>query len=119
VQSISPRFMRATSAAVLFLGITVFGGGLGPPLAGLVSDLIATQNFSALLGEFATACPGGRAAAGAPELDAACRAASAAGVRGGLVAGASLFFVSATLFYLASRTMRLELGDAPAEGKTA
>ena len=48
-------------------------------------------------------------------LEAACRAASAAGVRGGLVAGASLYFVSMLLFYLASRTIRLEFADEEKE----
>lgn len=110
VQSLAPRRIRATAAAVLFLGVTFIGAGLGPPLAGLVSDVMAGQAFAA--GDFAQLCPGGIAASGADAGTAEqCRAASAAGVRGGLTVAACLYFVAMGLFYLASRSLKLELND--------
>ena len=109
VQSLAPRRMRATAAAVLFMGITFCGAGLGPPIAGLISDLVAGQTFGSF-GDFGQLCPGGVAAAPGA-VDDQCRAASAAGVRVGLIAAASLYFVSTLLFYLSSRGMRLNLND--------
>ena len=40
VQGIAPPEMRAVAAAILFLSANLIGGGLGPQVVGIVSDLL-------------------------------------------------------------------------------
>jgi predicted MFS family arabinose efflux permease len=115
VQSISPPHMRATSAAMLFLGITTCGSGLGGPIVGAISDAVASSMLPSGWGGLAHACPGGRAPPGAAEAVAhGCQMASAAGVRAGLLGAAALFGLSAVLFFLASRTIDMPTSEGPA-----
>lgn len=108
---VGPR-MRATAAFVFFFISTLVGIGLGPPVIGFVSDLYAGAAFPA--GDFAAACPGGRAPAGADAvLVQACLAASGAGVRHALMTSMAFFAVGALHYYVASRRIAAT-GSAPA-----
>jgi len=109
VQTISPPHMRATSAAVLYLAITFAGTGLGGPIAGAVSDFVASHMLPAAWGHLAQVCPGGRAAAGASAVVVgACQHASAAGVRAGLLASAGFTACASLLFFVASKVIDLK-----------
>jgi predicted MFS family arabinose efflux permease len=99
--------MRASSAFVvsgLVLGLV--GIGVGPTLAGMLSDRFATRAFAAYLGS----CPGGRALPGSlPAMADACREASATGIRHALMVMALLCLWSAVHYVLAARTLRQDL----------
>lgn len=108
VQNIVPSHMRATGAAVFMVAATVIGSMVGPLLTGVLSDMFATNVFPAVLGDFGTACPGGRAPAeAAAELTAACASASALGLKYALMANAFSFILAAVFMVLASRTIRI------------
>ena len=112
VQSISPPHMRATSTAVMFLGITFCGTGLGGPIAGAVSDFAASGLLPDSWGHLAQACPGGRAPAGAADIVVTtCQAASAAGVKAAVLAASGIFGLGSLLFFLASRSIDLKLEE--------
>ncbi|MBW3558948.1 MAG: MFS transporter [Proteobacteria bacterium] len=104
--------MRATATAILLLIINLIGLGLGPTVVGGLSDLFAQTAFGA--GDYAAACPGGRALPGSPSAQAAaCRTASFEGVKHAIMA-ASLVYVWAGLHYLrAGRTLTRDLEVAP------
>jgi predicted MFS family arabinose efflux permease len=108
---VGPR-TRAFAAAVFGVAAGLIGGGLGPTLLGVASDLFASHHFHGA--DFIAACPGGRAAAGAAAgLDAACRQASTHGLRDALMS-VQVVFVWAALHYLfAARTLRQDLYAAP------
>ena len=109
---VEPR-MRGTASALMFLLINVFGGGLGPTLLGMVSDVMAQRAFS--LGHFASTCPGGVAPHGsAAALVHACRAASASGLKQAILISALFFGWGALHYLLASRTIRRDLASASA-----
>ncbi len=109
---VAPR-MRATATALLFLVINLVGLGLGPTVTGLMSDAYAAHLFhapGALAGGFGALCPGGRAPAGAAAaLGAACRHASAGGVRWALVSTSAVYLWAALHYLLAARTLRRDL----------
>lgn len=112
VQGLAPPHMRATAAALMFLGITCCGTGFGPPVVGAISDLVASQHLPAQLGALAHACPGGRAPHGAAQpVVTACRTALASGVRAGLLTACGFFAVSAALFLTAATRINLKLDD--------
>jgi predicted MFS family arabinose efflux permease len=98
--------MRASSAFVVSVVISLVGIGLGPTLAGILSDAFANL----ALPHFASLCPGGAPGPRAGEaLAAACLTASAEGVRDSIVT-MSLFFTWAGVHYfLAARTLRRDL----------
>lgn len=108
----SPR-MRATGTALLLLVLNLVGLGLGPWLVGLGSDMFASHIFHAALlngGDFAHACPGGRAPAGsAPALAAACAHASAQGVRDAIRTCLLVFLWGAAHYALAAKDLRRNL----------
>lgn len=105
VQNIVPSRMRATAAAMFFLAATVVGVAVGAGLVGALSDLAAAQHFGA---DYASLCPGGHAVDPNVAADeAACTAASAAGLRTALGILPFTFLLSATFFWLASRTIRI------------
>lgn len=111
-QNMAPRNMRATASAVLMLGAVAIGGGTGPIILGTISDIVAAHAFPDALGAFAATCPGGKAVAGSSaELMAACARASAAGLRGGLMAPCASFFIAAACFFLSARAIRTKLED--------
>jgi predicted MFS family arabinose efflux permease len=104
---VTPR-MRATATALLFLAINLIGLGLGPTLTGMASDFYAAHHFAA--GGFAAMCPGGRAAAGAAAgVGAACREASAFGVRWAIVTCAGGYLWASVHYWLAAKDLRRDL----------
>lgn len=105
VQNMVPSRMRATAAAMFFLAATVVGFGVGAGLVGALSDMIAAQSYA---GDFVAACPGGHAINPSDAAaETACKAASAAGLRGALGILPFTFLFAATFFWLASRTIRI------------
>jgi len=104
---------RASAAAVLLIAMHLVGGGLGPSFAGWASDFFAGWAFGP---GYATACPAGLPAPGAPAAIAdACLAASADGLRHALILS-SLFFIWGALHGVAAaRTIRRDMlgTDAP------
>jgi predicted MFS family arabinose efflux permease len=102
---VTPR-MRATATALLFLVINLVGLGLGPTLTGMASDFYAAHHLAG----FAAMCPGGRAAAGAAAgVGAACRGASAFGVRWAIVTCAGAYLWAAVHYWLAAKDLRRDL----------
>jgi predicted MFS family arabinose efflux permease len=100
--------MRASAAFVANLVIGLVGIGLGPTLVGILSDAFAHHAFQ--LGDFAQSCPGGAAPAGASAaLAAACRTASATGVRDAIMTMSLLFAWAALHYLLASRHLERDL----------
>jgi predicted MFS family arabinose efflux permease len=114
---VEPR-MRASTTALLFLILNLIGNGLGPSLVGLAMDIIATRQFAGLgLGDFAQACPGGRAAAGAaPALADACRTSLVTGTRGAMVGCCLIFLWAAVHYLLAARSIRQALSGRAGAG---
>jgi hypothetical protein len=105
VQNIVPSRMRATAAAMFFLAATVVGVAVGAGLVGALSDMAAAQHFG---GDYAQLCPGGHAIdQSIPADEAACTAASAAGLRSALSVLPFTFLLAALFFWLASRTIRI------------
>ena len=111
-----PSNMRATAIAVILLATNLVGAGLGPALVGFASDQIAAHAMSPA---YPTACPGGNAAAdAAPNVAAACRAASTIGLRWAIVLVALGFVWSAVHYTLAARRMRASGEDRELEAMT-
>lgn len=105
-QNLAPPHMRATASAVLMVAAICLGSGLGPIILGVTSDLVASAAFPDSLGAFSQICVGGRAAEGASsELVNACARASAAGLRGGLMAPCITFFLAGSCFILCGRAI--------------
>jgi predicted MFS family arabinose efflux permease len=105
---VGPR-SRATTSAILTLVINLIGLGLGPALTGWASDLYATAAYAGV-GEFAAACPGGLAPAGASaEATAACGQAAFIGLQRALVTVSAVFLWAGLHFLLAARTVRRDL----------
>jgi predicted MFS family arabinose efflux permease len=76
---------RAMGSAIFLLVMNFIGQGLGPPLAGFVSDFAAAAAFGA--GDFATQCAGAAGqVAGSP-----CAAAGARGLQYAILAFAGLY----------------------------
>jgi predicted MFS family arabinose efflux permease len=100
--------MRASSAFVIQLVLSLVGIGIGPTLAGILSDVFARRAFT--LGDYASSCPGGAPLASeAARLGDSCAQASAQGLKHAMVV-VSLLFVWAGLHYvLASRTLKRDL----------
>jgi predicted MFS family arabinose efflux permease len=96
--------MRATASSIVLLLMNLVGVGLGPVATGLLSDVLASHAFA--LGEYATQCPGGRAASDAtPALVQACRSASFAGLRNGMILMSFAYVWAAAHYFLAGRTV--------------
>jgi predicted MFS family arabinose efflux permease len=89
-------FGRATGSALFLLISHLLGQGLGPPLAGYVSDMIARATYH---GSFAADCAG----AAAQVAGSACKAASAGGLQGAIAIMALFYFAGGVLLYLATR----------------
>jgi MFS transporter, Spinster family, sphingosine-1-phosphate transporter len=100
VQNLVPSRMRATAAAVFMLAATLIGSGVGPPLAGVLSDHFAQAAFGS--GDFAALCRG----SGGLAESARCRLASAQGLETALRIVACSYFGAAFAFYMCSRSFR-------------
>ena len=75
VHSVLGSRSRATGSALFLLTLNLVGQGLGPPLAGLVSDLVSAASFGSA--DFATHCAG----AAGQVAGSACASAGATGLR--------------------------------------
>jgi predicted MFS family arabinose efflux permease len=101
--------MRATTSALFGSIMTVMGLAFGPPLVGLLSDVLAAKAYTGLM-PFAPACPGGVAPHGAAGFAAeSCRAASFHGLQQALVIAVAVYVWSGFHYVLASRTLREDL----------
>ena len=111
---LEPR-MRATGAALYAMLYTLIGSGLGPTFVGYVSDRFAARAFGGA--GYTTVCLAGRSG---PRLQAhvasACADAAARGVQLALSLAVCVFFVAATFYLLASRTLVRDLYE-PGEGR--
>ena len=97
--------MRATAGFVVSAVLGLVGIGFGPTLNGLLSDHFASGAFT--LGNFTSMCPKGFAPNGsAPELVAACKAASATGLKHAMYVMSTLCLWAAFHYVLAARTIR-------------
>ncbi len=100
---VEPR-MRASASAILLVAMQLIGGGCGPAFSGWASDLFARHAF---VGDYGLSCPPGQAIA------AACRQASATGLREALLV-CSLFFLWAAFHAaMAARTLVRDLSTLP------
>ena len=114
LQNMAPPHMRTTATAILMVAVVVLGTGCGPLIVGIASDLAAARAFPDALGSFAAACPGGKAPAqAAAMLSAACTDASAAGLRGGLMAACMAYGLAAPCFLMSALTIRKPLQPVP------
>jgi predicted MFS family arabinose efflux permease len=101
--------MRATATAIVNIVITVIGLGLGPPLIGALSDVLAARAYNGLM-PFTHACPGGVAPAGASGFAAeSCRLASFHGLQQALLVAAAIYLWSGFHLVLAARTLKQDL----------
>ena len=106
-QNLAPPHMRATASAVLMVAAICLGSGLGPLILGVISDAVAASAFPESLGAFSETCVGGRAADDAAKhIVDACARASAAGLRGGLMAPCVTFVLAGICFILSGRAIR-------------
>ena len=91
-------YSRATGSALFLMVMHLIGQGLGPPLIGLVSDMLSSMLYAG--GPFAADCAG--AAAQVP--GSACAAASAHGLRYAMAVFAIFFVLAGVLLYLGARS---------------
>jgi hypothetical protein len=100
--------MRASSGFLVSLVLGLVGIGLGPTLAGFLSDHFARRAFTA--GDYGGLCPGGAPLAqDLARLGDACAAASAAGLKQSMMVVSLLFVWAGFHYVLASRTLRRDL----------
>ena len=115
MQNMTGPRMRATTAAIAALAVGVLGAGIGPTVAGMLSDRFAAFSFAG--GDFAVSCPGGRGAGGpGSALDHACLAASTDGLRYALLSLLAVFAWAAIHYFLAARSLRGDLYNPAREG---
>jgi MFS family permease len=109
VQNMAPPLMRASAGYLYALVVGVVGAGIGPTLAGFLSDRFARASFA--MGDYGALCPapGGSA----DTLVQACGEASRLGLRDALMPGAVLFAWAAVHLYLSARTLEADLYVAP------
>jgi hypothetical protein len=101
--------MRATATAIVNITLTVIGLGLGPPVIGVLSDLLAARAYTGLM-PFVRACPGGVAPHGAIGFAAeSCRLASFHGLQQALLVAAAVYVWSGFHFVLAARHLKKDL----------
>jgi predicted MFS family arabinose efflux permease len=94
-QTVAPPHMRATAAALFVFASSFIGFGLGPPILGGLSDLVARSRLP----------PGFDAARCHPHVaDAVCAAAAAGGLRMALLAGAAAIAWSGVHYWWAARS---------------
>jgi hypothetical protein len=130
IQNMVPTYRRATATALLFFFLNLIALGGGPPLTGWVIDHFAAFHLAhpdqgglwdavkGFLGSsreaFQTACPGGKAPAGAaPEAAKACGAALGLATRQGILVAYGLGLWAAAHYLIAS----FGLGKAMAKAR--
>jgi predicted MFS family arabinose efflux permease len=104
---VGPR-MRATTTAIVALVVGVLSAGLGPTIAGMLSDRFAADGFAT--GDFFVQCPGGRGGDGAgTALDLACLAASTDGLRLAMLSILGFFAWAALHYWFAGKHLEGDL----------
>lgn len=113
-QNLAPPRVRATAVALITVVTAGLGFGLGPMLAGLLSDHFAAQSFFEHgFGNFGAHCPNGVAPLGATAVMAShCMQASGAGIRRAILLIASGHLIGGLLFLSGGRTIRQDLEAA-------
>jgi predicted MFS family arabinose efflux permease len=112
IQNLVAPKMRATGAAFYSMLYAMIGYGVGPPLVGFTSDLVASASFTGD-GAYRATCPGGIAREGAGEaLMSACQTAAATGIQRALMIAVCVFFAAAVAYLIASRSLRADLFDS-------
>lgn len=101
-QDVAPPSMRATAAALMIGVISLVGYGLGPPLVGLVSDM---------LGQVAMVAHGTTVEACARAVSPSCAAASAQGLRLSLSIGSTGFILAGLLFWRSGRSIAQDMDE--------
>lgn len=96
--------MRATATSIVLFLSAAIGLGLGPLLAGLVSDMVAQATYTGP-GAFSDVC---RGATSAIDFGAqtACREASGGGVRVAIVTASLVFVWAGIHYFIAARKMK-------------
>lgn len=122
---------RATATAILFFFLNLLALGFGPPACGWFIDQFAGWNFAnpgvkSLLplqafggggADFAAACPGGKAPAGAAaEAAAACKSALGLGTRQGITLQALFYLWASAHYFLAAIGMVKHMGGRTLKG---
>jgi len=112
LQNIATSRMRATVTAVAAICTGLIGMGIGPLLGGMTIDTLAGHLFATGgMGDFALTCPGG---APPPNASAAvalsCRETLASATQLALLLWAPLMIWPAVHYYIASRSIRRDLG---------
>lgn len=95
-QDVAPPSMRATAAALMIGVISLVGYGLGPPVVGLISDL---------LGQVAMESYGTTAVACAKTASPVCAKAAAEGLRLSLSIGSMGYIIAGLLFWRSGRSV--------------
>lgn len=122
VQGVVSPQLRASAVAIMLFIVNMIGLGLGPTVLGILADVLAQVHLG-VLGypglDFGEACrsltDAAKAARAAdPGLGAACRAASAEGVRWSIVATSAVGLLAVGLFWMARGTIREDLARAKA-----
>jgi MFS family permease len=104
VQDMAPPRMRASASFLFSFAVILIGAGMGPVLTGTLSDHFAQMAFA---GDFAAACPGGKAVAGSADaIVAGCKAASAIGLSRALLVSQLLMPIGVIAYLIAARTFR-------------
>jgi MFS family permease len=113
-QNLAPPRVRATAVALITVVTAGVGFGLGPTLAGFLSDHFAARSFVGHgFGNFGALCPGGVAPLHATAMLAShCMLASGAGIKHAIVLIAWGHVVGGILFLLGARTIRQDLEAA-------
>jgi predicted MFS family arabinose efflux permease len=108
MQNMAGPRMRAMTSALSAMVVALFGAGVGPTLAGILSDHIARNIYAG--GDFLVNCPGGRAPGGPGSTgDAACLLASGDGLRYALIIMLLVFAWAAFHYFRAGRTLAQDL----------
>lgn len=111
-QGVVPQSSRASAIAILLFIIALVGNGLGPQVIGLLSDAFMANGLDArgLSGVIDAASCNPRAAAGLPaDLQVACNAVYAEGLRNSMMATTLSLAVAAACFWRCSHSLDRDL----------
>ncbi len=106
VHSVLGSRSRATGSALFLLMLNLVGQGLGPPLAGFVSDLVSAASFGS--GNFTTQCAG----AAGQITGSDCANAAAMGIRYAIAAFTLFYIWSGAHLLWGARYRKVTAGEA-------
>jgi predicted MFS family arabinose efflux permease len=132
IQGVVPPALRASAVAIMLFIVNMIGLGFGPPIFGLLTDILGAGHFQGLgvsPDTFAAVCKpifqddqllraGSAAAQGLskanPALAGACYASNAEGLRWGILYASLVALLAVALFWLGRATIRQDLARAQA-----